>query len=239
MKIKLLLQITFIFVLTISTLQAKGQNLYNIQNQNKTKLDSSIYQMEKKWAIKLTYGRSFFSKKAQSDIEALFYFPAAMNLWKFSGSWHFSEQFSIVLNIGSQLYKNEPVRNIEELMNGDDQVLEGSGGIFLPIDLGLKYYITKKRFRPFVGLGLGFVSTKFKTVIAEGNIFSGFTRTEQLFEGRGALINLNTGFDYRMNKHIGFNLNLSNYSSSTFKAPVGGYAKYQGLAINTGFSIVF
>jgi hypothetical protein len=63
-------------------------------------------------------------------------------------------------------------------LNGNDIEIEGSGGIFLPIDLGLKYYFTKKRFRPLVGFSVGSVSANFQYTIAEGNISNGFSRTD-------------------------------------------------------------
>jgi hypothetical protein len=55
--------------------------------------------------------------------------------------------------------------------------IEGSGGIFLPFDVGLNITL-QKRFRPLVGFGVGAVSANFKYTIAEGNITNGISRTD-------------------------------------------------------------
>jgi hypothetical protein len=102
----------------------------------------------------------------------------------------------------------------------------------------LKYYFTQKRLRPLVGFGVGSVSANFQYTLAEGNISNGFSRTDNQFNDRARFRKIYTGFDYRLGKGSSLNLNLLYYSSGTFKEPIGGYLRYQGSVINTGFSII-
>lgn len=242
-KLKFVLA-TCIFVLLMPDLKAQeGKWEFDkMQARKKEKileLDSTLVHLKDKWEIKLTYGRCFFSNNAKSNTEELFTLPRSMNLWKINGSWHFYEKLSADFSIGFQLYKDEPAPNISDLLNGNDIEMEGSGGIFLPVDLGLKYYFIEKRFRPLVGFGVGSVSANFKYTIAEGNLSNGISRTDYQVNGRARFGKIYAGFDHRLGKSTSFSLNFLYYSSGKFKEPIGGYLRYQGLVVNTGFSILF
>jgi outer membrane protein W len=115
--------------------------------------------------------------------------------------------------------------------------MEGSGGIFLPFDLGLKYYFTKKRFRPLVGFGVGSVSANFQYILLK-EIYPMDFQNRTSIKRQSEIWKIYTGFDYRLGKGSSLNLNLLYYSSGTFKEPIGGYSRYQGFVINTGFSII-
>jgi hypothetical protein len=212
--------------------------MLRLEKQKQRELDSIMVHLEKKWEIKLSYGRWFFSDNSRSKTEDLFTLPRSMNLWQLTGSWHFSENLSADISIGFQLTKDVPSPNINDILNGNDIKIEGSGGIFLPIDLGVKYYFTKKRFRPLVGFSVGSVSANFKYTIAEGNISNGFSSTDHELNDRARFGKFYTGFDHRLGKNTSFSLNLLYYSSGTFKEPIGGYSRYQGFVVNAGFSLI-
>jgi hypothetical protein len=244
MKKLLFVVATCLFVLILPDLMAQEREwefdkMQRREKQKQRELDSTLVHLKNKWEIKLNYGRWYFSNNARSKTEELFTLPGSMNLWQLTGSWHFNEKLSADISIGFQLTRDvPPTPNIFEVLNGNDIEIEGGGGIFLPFDLGLKYYFTKKRFRPLVGFGVGSVSANFQYTLAEGNISNGFSRTDNQLNDRARFRKIYTGFDYRLGKGSSFNLNLLYYSSGTFKEPIGGYLRYQGFVINTGFSII-
>lgn len=233
-----------LFVLILPDLKAQEREweidkMQSREKQKQNELDSIMVHLKNKWKIKLGYGRWFLSSNSRSKTEELFTLPGSMNLWQLAGSWHFSERLSADISIGFQLTRDvPPTPNILDLLNGNDIEIEGSGGIFLPVDLGLKYYFTKKRFRPLVGFGAGSVSANFQYTVAEGNLSNGFSRTDHQLNDRARFGKFFTGFNHRLGKNTIFSLNLLYYSSGIFKEPIGGYLRYQGFSVNTGFSII-
>jgi hypothetical protein len=150
MKKLLFVVATCLFVLMLPDLKAQErmgirQNAKAGEKQKQRELDSTLVHLKNRWEIKLTYGRWFFSNNAKSKTEELFTLPGSMNLWQLTGSWHFSEKLSADISIGFQLTRDvPPTPNISDVLNGNDVEIEGGGGIFLPFDLGLKYYFTQK-----------------------------------------------------------------------------------------------
>ncbi|MEM9921532.1 MAG: hypothetical protein AAF990_25745 [Bacteroidota bacterium] len=244
MKRFLFLAATCLFVFLLPDLKAQDrewefEKMQKRNEQKKQESDSILVHLKNKWDIKLTYGRWHFASNAKSKTEELFTLPRSMGFWQLVGSWHFSEKLSVDISIGFQLTKDVPTPNIGDLLNGGDVEIEGSGGLFLPFDLGLKYYFAKERFRPLVGFGVGSVSANFQYTLAEGNLSSGFSRTDNRLRSRAALGKFFAGFDYRSGKHTILCVNFSYYYSDAFKEPIGGYLRYQGFAVNAGFSVVF
>lgn len=243
MKKRLFVVATCLFVLILPDLKAQEtewefDKMQSREKQKQRALDSTLVHLKNRWEIGLTYGRWYFSENAKSNTEELFTLPGSMNLWQLTGSWHFSEKLSADISIGFQLTRDAPSPSINDILNGNNVEIEGGGGIFLPLDLGLKYYFTPKRFRPLVGFGVGSVSANFQYTLAEGNISNGFSRTDDQLNDRARFGKFFTGFDYRLGKGSSFNLNLLYYSSGAFKEPIGGYLRYQGFMVNTGFSII-
>jgi outer membrane protein W len=243
MKKQLFVVASCFFVLMLPELKAQEyewefDRMQRQEKQTKWKFDSTLVHLNSRWEIKLTYGRWFFSNDAKSNTEELFTLPGSMNLWQLMGSWHFSEKLSGDISIGLKYYNDAPTPDVNDVLNGNDIEMEGSGGIFLPIDLGLKYYLTKKRFRPLVGLSLGAVSANFRYIFVEGNINNGITTTETKISDRTGFGKAFAGFDYRLGQRTHLNLNLSYYSSGKFNSPIGGYSRYEGFLVNAGFSIL-
>lgn len=211
------------------------------QRQEQAALDSILVKLKNNWEIKVMYGRWFFTQVATPAATDLFAIPGSMNNWQLSTAWHFSEKLFADFTIGVQVEKSIPERpNIISVLNGDDIQVEGYGAVFIPVEFGLKYYLTKGRFRPLVGLSNGFLTVKSQYIFAEGNINNGISPSEQYeFTNRVWLGKVNAGFDYRLGKNSSFSLQGSYYTSSPFDSAVGGYTAYQGLLFNTGFAVVF
>ncbi|MEL6863258.1 MAG: hypothetical protein AAFP19_02515 [Bacteroidota bacterium] len=203
-------------------------------------LDSMLVHLKNRWEIKLAYGKYFFIEQSRSMEEEELLSPTVdMNLWELMAGWHFSERLTADFTIGFQLRKDMGARpDLVSVFNGDEIEVEGAGIAFIPVHFGLKYYLTKKRFRPLIGLGLGTVLARAKYILAEGDITNGITRTENVFRDRSWTSHLSTGFDYRMGLRSNFNLDFSYYSSGEFKETIGGYLSYRGWAIQMGISFL-
>lgn len=202
-------------------------------------LDSNLVHLKNKWEIKVSYGRWFFTDSPKSTGEEAFVLPGNLGLWQLTGAWHFHEQFFASLTIGLQLKRDVPTPDVFDVLNGNDIEIEGSGSAIIPIELGLKYYLSKKKFRPLVGISIGTVTANSRYIIAEGNLSNGFSQTEVEISGQTGFGQLNGGFDYRLGKYTSVGMNFAYYLSGKFREPIGGYERYGGLVINAGFAIVF
>ncbi len=233
----------FAIILSNSGLSAQKQeweiDRFERREQEKNQsLDSTLVHLKNRWEIALAYGRWYFINDAISNDEELFSLSGPMSWWQFTGSWHFSERLCLGLSIGIQLKREVPTPDVFSVLAGNNIELEGFGVLFLPIDIGLKYYITKKRFRPFLGLGAGSVLANSRYTIAEGNINTGINRTDYQIGDSVKLGYISAGLDYRLGKRTIFTLNSAYYLSNRFEETIGGYLSYQGLAVNAGLSIV-
>ena len=210
------------------------------ENQQREKiLDSLLVHVEDAWEIKVSYGRWNFIGGATSSDDALFTLPNSMNRWQLGAVWHFHEKLFVDFSIGVQLKRDAPsTPNIGSILNGDDIELEGSGALFLPIDIGLNYYLSTHRFRPFIGIGTGAVLVRSTYIVAEGNISTGITRTDVTSQERVRTGDISAGFDYRLGKNTNFSFNSSYVVSGKFSESIGGFTRYQGLDIQAGFSVV-
>lgn len=137
--------------------------------------------------------------------------------------------------------RNLPPRpDIFAVLNGEDIQMEGSGTLIVPAELGLQYYFTKKRFRPLIGIGNGFVLANSRYNYVEGNINSGLNQNEEIRSTeRVWLGRISAGFDYRLGKNSSLSMRSAYYLSGTFEESIGGYSTYKGLIVNAGFAIVF
>jgi hypothetical protein len=203
-------------------------------------LDSILVHMNKKWEIRLTYGNWFYTKSARSEEEELFILDGPMNSWQLSGAWHFSERLWANVSVGLQLKKESPgTPDISSVLNGDDIELEGYGVILLPVETGLNYYLTKNRFRPYIGIGVGAVNISARSILAEGNLDNGITRTDTEFNDRIGFGKIKAGFDYRLSEWVNFRLDTSFTNSNQLEEAVGGFLSYTGWGVSAGFSFIF
>ncbi|MBX2875075.1 MAG: hypothetical protein KTR30_23325 [Saprospiraceae bacterium] len=209
------------------------------EQEKQQAIDQYNFSLDKRWEIKLSYGKWSIIKSAKSTEEQLFSLPAQMDVWQLQGTWHFSEVLTADVSLGFQIEKDIPSRSsIFSILSGDDIEIEGSGGGFIPIDIGLRYYLLKDRFRPYLGVSNGFIMIRSQYTLAEGSLANGIVRTDYSFEDRQWFGEVNSGFDYRAGKSIQLNLNASYTWSQAFTQPVGGFLNYEGIGISMGLAIL-
>ena len=202
-------------------------------------IDQYDFSLDKRWEIKLTYGKWGITSSAKSMEDELFFLPAQMDHWQLHGTWHLAESLSADLSIGFQIERDVPSRaNIFSVILGDEVEIEGSGGGFIPIDVGVRYYLRKDRFRPYVGVSQGLLMIRSQYTQATGNLTNGIVRTDYSFQDRQWFAGMKAGFDYRASKLIQLNLNIFYTWSNAFLEPVGGFLRYEGLGINLGMAIL-
>jgi len=209
-----------------------------IRRAKQEREDSLMRHYAGKWEIGVSYGLWTFGPGQKSTADEPFFMPPNMGIWQIQGRWHFTERFYTGLTLGIQIHKDEPQPDIAAILGGDDVLLEGSAGAFLPLELEIGYQLKQGRFRPMVEAGIGMVRASAKQIVAEGTLNSGINRTETSTEGRTAFAKAGIGFAYRLGLHTQFQLRASYYGAGLFDTPIGGYRAYGGLNLTAGFSLV-
>ena len=208
------------------------------EREQKRISDSLVNFLEDKWEIKVAFGSKSFSNKAKSTENEAFFFPKSMRVWQLGTVWHISERFLVDFFVGFQLSREVPTPDVFSVLNGEDFAIEGSLGLLIPIELGVKYYLMENRLRPNIGMGIGSVLARSQYIIAEGNISTGIERTDVESQDRVGLGKFTMGLDYRLGKQINSGLSFSYYISGKFEEPIGGYTSYEGFAFHMGLSLV-
>jgi hypothetical protein len=205
--------------------------------------DASIFyppKNESKWQISLSYGQWYFNNSAISNDETILDFPNKMGTWNFSLARYLSEFISVNANIGVQIKKIEPEQpDFSSIINGDDIEIEGGGLNLLPLSVGLNYFIMKRQFRPYFGVGIGSVYAKSKFIEASGNMIDGIDKDELQFSSKAPFLEISSGFVYRTGKNVQFGLNGAYIQSKDFSENVAGFKNYSGIKISGVFSVVF
>lgn len=197
--------------------------------------------LKSKWEVSIGYGVLQFIDNAtlKSDDDYV-KFPDQMSILSSSLTKHFLENYSANIYVGVQINKNLPPNpNIFSVLAGDDIRIEGSGGGFFPMGIGIKRYLLQSKLRPYIQLQGGIVMGNSQYTLAEGNIFDGVIRTDHKSESNVMHGIISTGFDYNLMKKYNINLNIGYNHSGDFKQRIGGYNNYNGLQLNTSFSIIF
>lgn len=197
-------------------------------------IDSTINHLATRWEIRLSWGKWHPSANTQSELS-----NGSMNTWQLGTSWHMKERLVLDLDLGVQIRKDIPATpDIGSIINGETIQVEGSGIVFLPLEFGLRYYLSAQKFRPIVGIKTGVVSANAKYILAEGSLITGFLRTEEEFKGRTGFIRLISGFDYRLGGRMNFLFHLSYTQSGEFTESIGGYSRYSGIGGQLGLSFL-
>lgn len=189
--------------------------------RNAIKHDSAIRCMRKKVMLSVGYGKWYFSNSAKSNNEEKFFLSDNMGQWRFMLSWNFLEKLAADISVSYQKEKN---------------IIERSGGGMGAVQLGIKYYLRKTRFRPYIHSSYGVVSAKSQYTKAKGNINTGINSTD---ESQVNLYNIGSGIDYRLGKNIGFCLDFNYAYSNPFDESIGGYKSYRGVSVTAYLGIVF
>jgi len=207
------------------------------EKERMVKLDSTLVHMRTRWGIKLSWGRWYPSKVSQPNNQS-FQESLSLNVWQLGCRWHFSERFLADFTVSFQLDKNVPQPDFFSILSGNDVRIEGYGLLFIPIEFGLKYHFTQKRFRPYAGVGFGGVLANGRFTEVEGNINNGFTERDIDLNGRVGFGKLSTGFDYRLGKIAVFTIDFSYCTSGKFEEEIGRYANFQGFSFHLGLTFL-
>lgn len=236
----------FVISLLVCPQRSKAQKTYEWEidrvekreQEQKRISDSLMNYFKNRWEIKLSFGARTLNNTSRSTAEEPFYFPKVMSMWKLGGSWHVGERLALDLSIGWHLGKDVESPDVSSVLNGEDFELEGSAGIFIPIELGGIYYLLVKRYRPYIGMSLGSVLVRTQYTQAEGNASTGIDRTEFSSRDRVGLGTFRTGIDYRLNKFMQANVQYAYYVSGRFEEVMGGYTSYTGGSFTMGLSFI-
>jgi len=202
--------------------------------------DSMLNHLEGKWAIRLSYGSSFFSNGVKSQGEQPFVIPNYLSLWQLTGSWHFRERLALDFSIGLQFKKVvQGNSSILTILSGEEVRIEGGGAVFIPVELGLKYYWMEGRFRPFTGVGLGALPARSQFKIAEGNLNDGIDREDDSIQEQSGFGRISVGFDHRLSPNWNLNFFYTKRLSRAFSRSIAGYDRYSLHEIGLGFTILF
>ncbi len=88
-----------------------------------------------------SYGRCFFSGTSKSGNPDEPFYLSDMATGIFSLGWHFHEKLAADLSVGYQKKEDvPPAPGLLTIITGQNDDDEGSGGGFVPLELGLKYY---------------------------------------------------------------------------------------------------
>ncbi|WP_394706615.1 hypothetical protein [uncultured Draconibacterium sp.] len=242
-----LLPLTIIGIILLTKTSLFAQNtewgideIKRIEQEKKHEHDSLMVHLKNNWQISLCYGQWNFNNSSKSRVANVLDFPNNMGIWNLSVARYFSETIALNANFGVQIKKIEPIQpNFFSIINGDDIEIEGGGVIFLPFNVGLDYFLMKQRFRPYIGVGVGFVSANSKLAEASGNMYDGINADELESSSNAPFIEVSSGFVYRSGKNTQLGLNCEYVQSTDFDQNIGGFKSYSGLKISGVFSIVF
>lgn len=238
----------FLLILIFHNLGLSGQedyvweidNMLERDKRNVIKHDSVIRCMRKKVMLSVGYGKWYFSNSAKSNNEEeLFFLSDNMGQWRLMLSWNFFEKLAADISVNYQMEKNVPTPDIMSIMSGEDVEIDGGGGGMGAVQLGIKYYLRKALFRPYIHSSYGIVTAKSQYTKAEGNMDTGINSTDYTFESKANLYNIGSGIDYRLGKNISFCLDFNYAYSNPFDEPIGGYNSYRGFSITANLAIVF
>lgn len=209
------------------------------RNREKASLDSVLTHLKNRWEIKISMGRLFFSPETRSLQEEPFFLPDHLFLTRLGAAWHFGERWQAELGIGFHINRNiPPTPGIFSVLGGENIQVEGSGALLMPIDFGVRYALSKGRFRPLMGFSLGTIVGNERYITVEGNIQDGFNQTEKGTRGNAPYAKLGGGMDYRLAKGLQSHFMLTYTQSKEFDQTLGGYQAYQGIAFLLGISII-
>ncbi|MDX1904534.1 MAG: hypothetical protein SFU27_10285, partial [Thermonemataceae bacterium] len=206
----------------------------NFDNPDDKKDDKS------NWQLSLSYGRWYFDNSAISEKESFLEFPRNMGAWNLSCARFLSENLSVNVNLGMLIKTIKPPRpSVSSVFGGANVEVEGGGIFLVPISIGMDYFFTKQRFRPYGGFGFGIVPATYKYIEASGNLANGINRNEYKFKSNAPFAELSAGFMYNTGENFHLGLNFDYIQSKDFTENIGGYNTYNGFKIAVLFSFVF
>lgn len=226
-----------LFVLFTSGLFAQENKEVNqameYEQKKKEREDYALTHLKKRWELSAGYGRWFFSGASKSGNPDEPFYLSNMGIGIFSASWHFHEKLAADLFVGYQRKDDVPPSpGLLAIITGQNIDIEGSGGGFVPVELGLKYYFIAGRLRPFARVSGGIVKGASQYTKVEGDIFTDIIRTDFNFKATAPLAGVGAGIDYRLDSGFMLGMDLKYQHSGKFDSVIGGYERYSGLAVS-------
>ncbi len=228
----------FVFVLLTSGLFAQEDSrdvhkTMEYEQKKEERQDYALTHLKNKWELSAGYGRWYFSAAAKSGNPDEPFYLSNMGIGIFSAAWHFHEKLAADLSVGYQQKKDVPPGpGLLTVISGQNIDIEGSGGGFVPVELGLKYYFIAGRLRPFARLSGGLVKGESQFTQVEGNIYDGITRTDFNFKTKAPLAGIAAGIDYRLDSSFMLGLDMKYHHSGKFDNVIGGYERYSGFSVS-------
>jgi outer membrane protein W len=208
------------------------------ESQRQIERDSMLVHLKNKWQLSLVYNRIGFINSTVSLLPNSLDYNNNIGSINLSFSRYLTEHLSADLSIGFLMRKNEPDIDVAAVFAGDSIDTEGGGLIFIPMSIQLKYYITKSRLRPYIGIGLGNVSGSERYVSLEGTS-DDLSQSESSYSSKAGFISFSSGLVYRAGKHLQLGVGFDSLRSQEFDRPLGGFASFDAYSISMSFSILF
>lgn len=202
--------------------------------------DSLLVHLDGRWSVGVSFGKWYAAEGAINREAEGSELAGNLTNWQLTGHWHFAERWAANFTFAFQLKKDVPsTPDIQSVLSGGNIEVEGSAVVFVPLSVGVHYYLRQQRFRPYVGFSTGVVSARSIYILAEGNLSSGINRTDFSTKDQALLGSLKAGFVHRTGLKSHLSMNIAYSVSNTFSEPIAGYLSLTGLGVSVGYSILF
>ncbi|MCI4666754.1 MAG: hypothetical protein MRZ79_01235 [Bacteroidia bacterium] len=202
--------------------------------------DSTWKHLKGHFELGLSYGQAFLAEAAKSQEPEPYILPSRMGAWRFHLNWFPKERLGTDFSIGILTSRDEPpTPNFSSVLGGEEFEAEGSGAGYIPIELGVKYFILKRKFRPYVKVSGGIIIANSRYILVEGNIVDGISRSDSQSRASSWMTGVHSGFNYRLGDRVNLGCELSYSYSGAYGEVLGGYSRFEALGIQTGLSFIF
>lgn len=226
-------------VLGQSVAKTEFEKIQNRKAGRQFKRDSTLNHLKGNWQVSVQYGLSILSNPAPFGENGTLKFPGVNNSWKLSVMHFPSESFSLEAKFAFEYDRLAPDIDRQSILNGATLDAEGGALSLIPISLEANYYIKRKRFRPYLGIGIGFLRVNSILINATGTISSGIDQEETRYSSSAPFLAVATGFYYRSTQRVQLGLHLNSYRSGPFSESIAGFDNYQGVQVNGSLSLLF
>lgn len=237
--------LSIFFLSTLHYNRVNAQDVWEIDKDrerekiNKTRHDSIMVHLRNRVEISIGFGPFYQSGFYKTEIiNTGFGFPDNMNQWQFALAWHPGERFVLDLTLESRITKDVPTPDIFSVISGDDIQIEGRGSGVIPVMLGMKYYLTTGRLRPYIGISGGVCNFKSQYTEVLGNIYDGINRTDYKQDELLKIVGFETGFTYRIGERINAGIGIQYQQSEPFKEMEIGFDRLSGFSITPRISVL-
>lgn len=204
-------------------------------------IDDSLMQVyQQRWAISVVYGQHFITgaNRVSPDTVTFADFTSRRVFYGLEVSYFINARWQ--LSLGGNILLFPPNREINSITTGSNGIQiegKGSGGAFINLGLGAKYFLKHQAFtRPYVGIKLGGIRATAKG--ASGSFSFGQSSAQEVKERQTSYsyAQLSAGFAHRMAPGFMVDFNLG-YTQTSQSANIGGVTSPGGISV--AFSLQF